>query len=158
VPDTQNLIPFSHWITPESMPTHFTTQIYLYSLPMSAIPPCEVDPEIYASSDSTQPARASTATSPDGGLEITAAKFFTARTWLRLARSDDIVVNPPQFLLLHLISHFLDRDAAADPNLRIQQLKHFISSGTEYSSATRAQRQGHHQSQLGQISESHHMQ
>lgn len=43
----------------------------------------------------------------DGGVEHTAAKFLPAATWLRLCRASRIVLFPPQFFLLYLLSPFL---------------------------------------------------
>lgn len=44
----------------------------------------------------------------DGGIEVTEARFLPASEWLRLARSGEIMLFPPQFLLLHLVSRILD--------------------------------------------------
>jgi hypothetical protein len=39
----------------------------------------------------------------DGGLEVTEARFLPASEWLRLAGTGEIIMFPPQYLLLHLI-------------------------------------------------------
>ncbi|GAB7348396.1 hypothetical protein MBLNU459_g6830t1 [Dothideomycetes sp. NU459] len=43
----------------------------------------------------------------DGGKEHTAARFLPPSTWLRLAQEGRIILFPPQFFLLHLLSQFL---------------------------------------------------
>lgn len=43
----------------------------------------------------------------DGGKEHTAARFLPPSTWLRLAQEGRIILFPPQFFLLHLLSPFL---------------------------------------------------
>lgn len=43
----------------------------------------------------------------DGGIEHTAARFLPAQDWLSQARADEIILFPPQFFLLHLVSKFL---------------------------------------------------
>ena len=44
----------------------------------------------------------------DGGLEHTAALFTSCKTWLDQATRNDIILFPPQFYLMHLLSQFLD--------------------------------------------------
>ncbi|KAL2159365.1 hypothetical protein VTH06DRAFT_2368 [Thermothelomyces fergusii] len=89
-PDVENLIPFTRWITPPGPPKRFTTQMYLYMLPLDL-------PQQHG------PALIPTPT-PDGGVEHTAAAFDDAAAWLARARAGDIVLFPPQFYLLHLPS------------------------------------------------------
>lgn len=43
----------------------------------------------------------------DGGKEHTAARFLPPATWLRLAQSGRVLMFPPQFFLLSMISPFL---------------------------------------------------
>jgi hypothetical protein len=54
----------------------------------------------------------------DGGLEHTAATFDDARAWLAKARAGEIILFPPQFYLLHVVSDFLQplsTPTAAEP-------------------------------------------
>jgi hypothetical protein len=44
----------------------------------------------------------------DGGLEHTAALFASCKTWLEQATRNDIILFPPQYYLMHLLSQFLD--------------------------------------------------
>lgn len=125
--DTGNLIPFSHWITPSATPRRFTTQIYLYVLP-GETPYADTrrSPEAaHQPTRATQPIAQTTASS-DGGFENTAATFLPAHEWLRLAQLGTIILFPPQFLLLHLISNILDK-TNSDPRIRIKQLRDFIT-------------------------------
>ncbi|KAI2469511.1 hypothetical protein F4781DRAFT_393763 [Annulohypoxylon bovei var. microspora] len=97
VVDTDNLLPFTRWITPTNQPRRFTTQMYIYMLPLSI----SNDPAISAArSEAMVP-------TPDGGVEITAARFEDASTWLEKQRKGEIVLFPPQYFLLHLLAQFL---------------------------------------------------
>ncbi|KAL7620762.1 hypothetical protein AAE478_009760 [Parahypoxylon ruwenzoriense] len=97
VADTENLLPFTRWITPQGQPRRFTTQMYIYMLPLST----RGDPVISAArSEAMVP-------TPDGGIEITAARFEKASTWLEKQRKGEIILFPPQCFLLHMLSQFL---------------------------------------------------
>ncbi|EAS33474.3 NUDIX family hydrolase [Coccidioides immitis RS] len=98
VADTDPLVPFSHWITPQRNPRRFTTQMYLYFLPHSngGISDIAGDTEVQVPST-------------DGGIEITEAQFLPATEWLRRARVGDIIMFPPQVLLLDFVAQFLDK-------------------------------------------------
>jgi 8-oxo-dGTP pyrophosphatase MutT (NUDIX family) len=131
--DTDNLIPFSHWITPSNIPRRFTTQMYIYLLPSedSNDLPQTAEPTLTEADNlrtsSHQEDRDFNATS-DGGLENTAATFHPAHTWLHLAQSGAIILFPPQFLLLHLISQFLENDQTSPRAQRRQRLEDIILS------------------------------
>ncbi|KAI1094005.1 hypothetical protein F5B19DRAFT_446821 [Rostrohypoxylon terebratum] len=97
VADTDNLIPFTRWITPTNQPRRYTTQMYLYMLPLSV----SNDPAISAAqSEAMIP-------TPDGGVEITAARFDYASSWLEKQRKGEIILFPPQYFLLHLVAQYL---------------------------------------------------
>lgn len=89
---TENLHPFTRWITPPNMPKRFTTQMYLYMLPLSA---------------STSKREVIHTPSHDGGLEHTAATFDDGRNWLARTHSGEVVLFPPQCYLLHLVAQFM---------------------------------------------------
>jgi len=94
VPDTGRLIPFTRWVTPTNVPKRFTTQMYIYMLPSSAgTGVSALENEIIVPT-------------PDGGVEHTAAKFDDASTWLYRADKGEIILFPPQYYLLHLVSQF----------------------------------------------------
>ncbi|KAK2051859.1 NUDIX domain-containing protein [Colletotrichum caudatum] len=102
VPDTGRLIPFTRWVTPANVPKRFTTQMYIYMLPFSASTgPSAMENEIIVPT-------------PDGGVEHTAAKFDDASTWLYRADKGEIILFPPQYYLLHLVSQFC-KAAAPSP-------------------------------------------
>ncbi len=79
------------------MPKRFSTQMYLYMLPLST----------RAAGAPEHEAIIPTPTH-DGGLEHTAATFDDANAWLEKAKAGEIVLFPPQYFLLHLVSEFLE--------------------------------------------------
>lgn len=92
------------------MGKRFTTQMYLYMLPLSAQALKAVpDPDLLH-----QETIIPTPT-PDGGLEHTAAAFEDASVWLERANKGDVILFPPQYYLLHLVSEFLRPSASASP-------------------------------------------
>ncbi|KAK2018570.1 NUDIX domain-containing protein [Colletotrichum eremochloae] len=102
VPDTGRLIPFTRWVTPANVPKRFTTQMYIYMLPFSA------------STGASAMENEIIVPTPDGGVEHTAAKFDDASTWLYRADKGEIILFPPQYYLLHLVSQFC-KAAAPSP-------------------------------------------
>jgi hypothetical protein len=102
-----NLIPFTRWVTPNNVPKRFTTQMYLYLLPLT-------------SSDS--PPSEMLVPTPDGGVEHTAATFATAESFLSRAAAGDIILFPPQAFLLTLASRFLS-SSSSDTSYAAQREK-----------------------------------
>ncbi|OKL63649.1 hypothetical protein UA08_00074 [Talaromyces atroroseus] len=123
-PDIDGLIPFTHWITPTNLPKRFTTQMYLYFLP---IPTKEHSAQNTATTtaqglpkDGRQEVQVPTS---DGGIEINEARFLPASTWLQKARAGEIILYPPQYLLLSIVSQFLDQTAPHQgPNSTVEEL------------------------------------
>jgi hypothetical protein len=104
----ENLLPFTRWITPTNQPKRFTTQMYLYMLPL-------LQPSADASDVGTGAVKQETiiqVPTHDGGLEHTAATFDAVSTWLAKAREGSIILFPPQLYLLTLLSQFLTGDPA----------------------------------------------
>ena len=76
----------------------------------------------------------------DGGVEVTEAQFLPASEWLRLAQRNEIIMFPPQVLLLAFVSQFLDKPGPGgeDPrsirqeesSRRRSELRQFAHSGT----------------------------
>ncbi|KAL8840892.1 MAG: hypothetical protein Q9170_001156 [Blastenia crenularia] len=91
IPDTDSLHPFTRWLTPANIPKRFSTQMYLYFLPLA---------------HPSMPQMLHIPTS-DGGVEHTEAEFLLAKEWLAQAQDDKIILFPPQFLLLSLVADFL---------------------------------------------------
>ncbi|KAK4096974.1 hypothetical protein N658DRAFT_434995 [Parathielavia hyrcaniae] len=108
-PDVENLIPFTRWITPYGPPRRFTTQMYLYMLPLSssAAGPSNPHPLPSGNQQLASTTNVIPTPTPDGGLEHTAATLDNARTWLARAGAGDIILFPPQSYLLYLVSGFL---------------------------------------------------
>ncbi|KNG87985.1 NUDIX family hydrolase [Aspergillus nomiae NRRL 13137] len=105
VPDTEQLIPFTRWITPTNVPKRYSTQMYLYFLPL----PFESDKSLLSELPAEGEREEIQIPTSDGGIEVTEARFLPASEWLRLAGSGDVIMFPPQIVLLHLVSQFLDQ-------------------------------------------------
>ena len=97
------LIPCTRWITPPNIPKRFTTQMYIYMLPISR---SHVPSEMHVPT-------------PDGGVEHTSAHFAAPSSFLARAASGSIILFPPQAFLLTLLARFLSPSstAAATPAL-----------------------------------------
>ncbi|TEY49523.1 hypothetical protein BOTCAL_0285g00050 [Botryotinia calthae] len=75
IPDTDSLLPFTRWITPSNLPKRFTTQMYIYFLPLSSSSP-STETEIENERMTTnQGKEIHTTPTHDGGIEHTAAEF-----------------------------------------------------------------------------------
>jgi 8-oxo-dGTP pyrophosphatase MutT (NUDIX family) len=109
-PDTDSLIPFTRWVTPPNVPKRFTTQMYIYFLPLGSVSPTKK-----AANPATPPssglAEEDEIVIPnpthDGGIEHTAARFLPPNKWIDLARQNRIILFPPQFFLTLMLSPFL---------------------------------------------------
>ncbi|KAK7756950.1 hypothetical protein SLS62_000966 [Diatrype stigma] len=130
--DTENLLPFTRWITPTTMLKRFSTQMYIYMLPLSSSPPSPSSPGSSSSSGDIEedPTMSEAARSealiptPDGGVEHTAARFDEAAAWLEKQRRGEIVMFPPQVFLLHLLSQFLTGPPAPSSPSNTAALQH----------------------------------
>lgn len=91
--DLDSLAPFTRWLTPLVAPRRFSTQMYLYFLPLSSSPDL--------------PNTLHTPTS-DGGIEHTTAAFRPVSEWLSRYKANEIILFPPQFFLLSVLAPFLD--------------------------------------------------
>lgn len=91
------MIPFTRWITPTNIPKRFTTQMYIYFLPITQTSAQNIK------SEAVIPVPTS-----DGGLEHTAALFASCKTWLEQATRNDIILFPPQYYLMYLLSQYLE--------------------------------------------------
>lgn len=105
VADVDALIPFTRWITPVGVKRRFTTQMYLYFLPLSssALANTGALKTTEASVESIEAEHEAILPTPDGdgGIEHTAAQFASPGSWLRRAREGEISMMPPQVYLLH---------------------------------------------------------
>ncbi|PIG81102.1 NUDIX family hydrolase [Aspergillus arachidicola] len=130
VPDTEQLIPFTRWITPTNVPKRYSTQMYLYFLPL----PLESDKSLLSELPAEGEREEIQIPTSDGGIEVTEARFLPASEWLRLAGSGEVVMFPPQILLLHLVSQFLDQvpritDSVDELRRRRAELVDFVHTG-----------------------------
>lgn len=124
--DVEGLIPFTRWITPPNLPKRYTTQMYLYFLPIGS------SHSTLESSVKQQTAMPTT----DGGIEHNAAHYLYPQEWLDLSLKKEIVLFPPQFILLSLIAPFLPPDNAPHDKipdaeallLQRQKLKQWVTS------------------------------
>ncbi|KAL1873545.1 hypothetical protein Daus18300_003908 [Diaporthe australafricana] len=97
-----DLVPFTRWITPPNMPKRFTTQMYVYFMPLADSPRTTDSDGKAVDVDVVQ------TPTPDGGVEHTAATFADATDWLRRQSSGEIVLFPPQCYLLTLVAQIFD--------------------------------------------------
>lgn len=76
----------------------------------------------------------------DGGIEINEARFLPASNWLQQAQAGEIILYPPQFLLLSIVAQFLDQatststsavaaTTSTEKEARRKELFDFIHSG-----------------------------
>jgi 8-oxo-dGTP pyrophosphatase MutT (NUDIX family) len=128
--DTGGLIPFSRWITPIHLQKRFTTQMYIYMLPME-----QPLASRYAVKENQNVAMVPTT---DGGLENTAVEFAPVERWLERARSNEIVLFPPQVYLLQLLAPLLNDCGASNSNLQRQRVAvmRFLSTSVDASGTT----------------------
>lgn len=96
IPDTEALIPFTRWVTPPNVPKRFSTQMYIYFLPLGSSSPTSGEEEIVIPTPTH-----------DGGIEHTAARFLPPNKWINLARQNRIILFPPQFFLTLILSKYL---------------------------------------------------
>lgn len=127
---TDSLIPFTRWITPTNIPKRFTTQMYIYFLPVAKIGSTNAAGPLPVQSEALIPTPTS-----DGGIEHTAARFLPPSKWLSMSRAGEIILFPPQFFLLHLLSPFLSPEnipTVLDPGELARQREavvDFVKSG-----------------------------
>ena len=94
-------MPFTRWLTPANIPKRFSTQMYLYFLPL------ESSTIAADGGDGSGKGQQMHIPTPDGGVEHTAAQFLYPQEWIDMALSKEIVLFPPQFFLLSLVADFL---------------------------------------------------
>jgi hypothetical protein len=106
----ESLLPFTRWITPTNIPKRFTTQMYIYFLPLTQTSAQNIK------SEAVIPVPTS-----DGGLEHTAALFAPCKLWLDQATKNEIILFPPQYYLMYLLSSFLLPSATPLPIEELQK-------------------------------------
>lgn len=109
-PDVDSLIPFTRWVTPPNVPKRFSTQMYIYFLPLGSVSPTKhARPTSAPPSSGLGEEDEIVIPNPthDGGIEHTAARFLPPNKWIDLARQNRIILFPPQFFLTLLLSPYL---------------------------------------------------
>ncbi|KAL5396330.1 hypothetical protein PMIN04_005019 [Paraphaeosphaeria minitans] len=110
-PDVEGLIPFTRWITPPNVKKRFSTQMYIYFLPLGSILP--VNSKSQADGDAARLDDVEVADiviphpTHDGGIEHTAARFLPSNKWIDLANQNRIILFPPQYFLTWHLATFL---------------------------------------------------
>jgi 8-oxo-dGTP pyrophosphatase MutT (NUDIX family) len=102
IPDTESLLPFTRWITPPNVPKRFSTQMYIYFLPLGSVSPTKkASPTGTPPNSGLEEEDELVIPKPthDGGIEHTAARFLPPNKWIDLARQNRIILFPPQFFL-----------------------------------------------------------
>ncbi|KAL2756552.1 hypothetical protein ACRALDRAFT_1048857 [Sodiomyces alcalophilus JCM 7366] len=99
VPDDDRLIPFTRWVTPTNVARRYTTQMYVYMFPDVSLSPTSTAAKVARQSEII-------VATPDGGVEHTTARFDDAAEWLAKADRGEIILFPPQYYLLQLVSQF----------------------------------------------------
>lgn len=115
---TDELVPFTRWVTPawNKGARRFTTQMYLFFMPLATS--TSTSSSTSPSSDQQEQqvlekeADIITPTS-DGGIEHTAATFAAPADWLRQQAEGRIILFPPQCYLLTLVARVFDAVSAA---------------------------------------------
>lgn len=104
--------------------------MYLYFLPL----PIESDKQLLQEIPAEGEREEIPIPTSDGGVEVTEAMFLTASEWLGKAGRGEIMLFPPQYLLLHLTAQFLDKEPrtadSAEMGRRRRELVEFVHSGT----------------------------
>ena len=91
--DVDGLRAYTRWITPTSVPRRFSTQMYVYMLPIGESTLADQGDYFIPRSD--------------GGKEHNSATFKYAEEWTELAQNNKILMFPPQFYLISLLAPFL---------------------------------------------------
>ncbi|KAF2623183.1 hypothetical protein BU25DRAFT_350747 [Macroventuria anomochaeta] len=116
LPDTSSLIPFTRWITPPNVPRRFSTQMYIYFLPLNSTSPTKrAAPAGTPPESGVEEEDELVIPNPthDGGIEHTAARFLPPNKWIDLARRNRIILFPPQFFLTLLLSPYLSANVTS---------------------------------------------
>lgn len=119
-PLTDELVPFTRWITPawSKGAKRFTTQMYLFLMPLDASS---------SSGESEIVVPVPTAATTDGGIEHTAATFAPPREWLRRQEAGEIVLFPPQCFLLTMVARAFEGVAGGDYAAQRRALLDFVT-------------------------------
>ncbi|KAF2006317.1 hypothetical protein P154DRAFT_529989 [Amniculicola lignicola CBS 123094] len=148
LPNTEGLIPFTRWITPPNVPKRFSTQMYIYFLPITSVSPTKAQKSSPSTLPSSDLAEEDEIVIPnpthDGGIEHTAARFLPPNKWIDLARQNRIILFPPQFFLTLLLAPYLCPSVTGPSSpipspsklqMEREKLTHFLSAPRMYDGA-----------------------
>ncbi|ERS94886.1 hypothetical protein HMPREF1624_08784 [Sporothrix schenckii ATCC 58251] len=128
IADCENLIPFTRWLTPPNLKRRYTTQMYLYFLPLVDHTKTTSAAGAAAGMDSN-----SNNSNKNGGAsadqtEVTEATWASAATWIGRARNNDIILFPPQLYILSLLAPLLQGPAALSAgNADVSPAEHYAA-------------------------------
>jgi 8-oxo-dGTP pyrophosphatase MutT (NUDIX family) len=105
--DTEALLPFTRWVTPPNVPKRFSTQMYIYFLPLGSVSPTKRAAGGLEGAGEGEDELVIPKPTHDGGIEHTAARFLPPNKWIDLARQNRIILFPPQFFLTLLLAPYL---------------------------------------------------
>ncbi|KAM3503708.1 hypothetical protein MY10362_004023 [Beauveria mimosiformis] len=134
--DTESLIPYTRWVTPVTVPKRFTTQMYLYLLPLTRrdVPSKMVIP------------------TPDGGIEHTAALFAEPQAWIKQANRGEVMLFPPQYFILDTVGRHVGggKPGALEEESKrfMQQRRRLLQFVKQVPTATTALGRAHPSSQV----------
>ncbi|KAM3434497.1 hypothetical protein NHJ13734_005972 [Beauveria thailandica] len=134
--DTESLIPYTRWVTPVTVPKRFTTQMYLYLLPLTRrdVPSKMVIP------------------TPDGGIEHTAALFAEPQAWIKQANRGDVMLFPPQYFIIDTVGRHVGggKPGALEEESKrfMQQRRRLLQFVKQVPTATTALGRAHPSSQV----------
>ncbi|KAJ6171829.1 hypothetical protein N7470_000896 [Penicillium chermesinum] len=90
--------------------------MYLYFMPL----PVNLDEKLLSKLPKEGEREEIQVPTSDGGVEVTEAQFLPASEWLSRSQKGEIILFPPQYLLLHLVSGFpikrIDRTNGETPS------------------------------------------
>lgn len=110
--DIDGLLPYTRWITPAEVPRRFSTQMYVYMLPLG-------ESSLADNGDYFIPRS-------DGGKEHNSASFKYADEWTELAENNTILLFPPQFYLLSLLSPFIYKPSKEVSTVELQKQRNQV--------------------------------
>lgn len=114
-PDVHNLHPFTRWLTPALTPKRFSTQMFLYMLPLLSSPSGGAADMASSSSSSSSipqdPAieaaeREAQIPTPDGS-EVMTARFDDPSAWNARNLAGKSIMFPPQVFLIQMVGQFV---------------------------------------------------
>ncbi|KAG0697027.1 hypothetical protein DFH29DRAFT_1004110 [Suillus ampliporus] len=92
--DVDNLLPFTTWVTPPTVPRRFRTEFFLAFLG-------------HSTSDGLSSGKEEQLPTPDGGQEVIRTRFMRPELAIEEFRTGQISLFPPQYYLMETLRHIL---------------------------------------------------